>query len=141
MNKYTFYNRETGVVDYSVECTEELLASIISSQPNSNYIEGEYLKEFYYFENDIPIKIPPFPGDSYIFNYITKQWEVDVKLATNKVLNIRSQLLQESDWTDTVSAQTRLTNWEDWQIYRQALRDITNQPEFPLNIIWPVMPQ
>jgi hypothetical protein len=60
----------------------------------------------------------------------------------DKVLFIRKGLLQESDWTDTVSAKTRLGDalYQAWQDYRQALRDITLQPDYPLEVIWPIAP-
>lgn len=62
-----------------------------------------------------------------------------------KVTNInrikRNKLLLESDWTDTASAPFRLGDevYQQWQTYRQALRDITNQAD-PFNIVWPVPP-
>lgn len=54
----------------------------------------------------------------------------------------RATLLLNSDWTDTVSAQTRLGTemYTAWQTYRQALRDITNQSEYPNEVIWPTAP-
>lgn len=54
----------------------------------------------------------------------------------------RKELLQESDWTDTLSAKTRLGDalYQAWQDYRQALRDITLQPDYPLEVIWPIAP-
>ena len=142
MNKnYTFYSPDTGIVTTIVNCSEEVLANILLTFAD-NYIEGEYLKELYYFQNDIPIRIPDAPDKNSVFNYITKEWEVDLVLASRKVLNIRQQLLQESDWTDTVSAQTRLgiELYNSWQIYRQALRDITIQEGFPLAVNWPQAP-
>lgn len=53
----------------------------------------------------------------------------------------RNKLLAASDWTDTYSAPARLgqTLYGRWQTYRQALRDITQQPD-PLNITWPQAP-
>ena len=35
-------------------------------------------------------------------------------------------LLAASDWTDTLSAKTRLgdAKYDEWQVYRQALRDM-----------------
>ena len=54
----------------------------------------------------------------------------------------RDDLLQQSDWTDTLSAKTRLGDelYNAWQNYRQALRDVTNQPD-PFTITWPALPQ
>lgn len=142
MNKdYTFYNPQTGVVTTIVNCSEEVLANILLSSTD-NYVEGEYSKDLYYFSESLPIRIPDAPNKNSVFNYITKAWELDLSMASQKVLNIRLQLLQNSDWTDTVSAQTRLGTelYNSWQVYRQALRDITLQEGFPLAVNWPQAP-
>lgn len=49
----------------------------------------------------------------------------------------RDALLAKSDWTQLpdISPATQLR----WQPYRQALRDISQQPD-PNNITWPVVP-
>jgi hypothetical protein len=49
----------------------------------------------------------------------------------------RNQLLQQSDWTQVIDAKV---NQIAWATYRQALRDITSQPGFPWEIIWPTQP-
>ncbi|SEJ60379.1 Phage tail assembly chaperone protein [Propionispira arboris] len=53
----------------------------------------------------------------------------------------RDKLLVDSDWTDTLSAKTRLgdAKYNEWQVYRQALRDITNCADLD-NPIWPIKP-
>lgn len=50
----------------------------------------------------------------------------------------RAILLAESDWTQLPDVP--LATKESWAAYRQALRDITLQPD-PHNIIWPTQPQ
>lgn len=50
----------------------------------------------------------------------------------------REYLLKESDWTQLPDVP--LATKEAWAVYRQALRDITSQPGFPMNIEWPVAP-
>lgn len=54
----------------------------------------------------------------------------------------RNDLLEKSDWTDTLSAKARLGDelYSAWQNYRQALRDVTNQLD-PFTVTWPVPPQ
>lgn len=54
----------------------------------------------------------------------------------------RNEFLKQSDtyvfpdrW-ETYSDQTKL----EWKTYRQELRDITSQPEFPFVITWPISP-
>jgi len=58
-----------------------------------------------------------------------------------EVRNYRDYLLSQSDWTDTLSAQTRLgSKYAVWQNYRQALRDIPQKNPNPYIVIWPTIP-
>lgn len=52
----------------------------------------------------------------------------------------RNQLLAESDWIVAVSYEQQVPVPQEWQTYRQLLRDITVQPNFPYEIEWPVKP-
>lgn len=59
---------------------------------------------------------------------------------TQKAQEVRSQrniLLTQSDWTQVLDTQV---DKAAWAVYRQALRDITLQAEFPFNIEFPVIP-
>ena len=49
----------------------------------------------------------------------------------------RNALLVESDWTQVADAPV---DHKAWANYRQALRDISKQDGFPLNILWPTKP-
>ena len=55
----------------------------------------------------------------------------------------RNQMLAESDWTQLPDARAAMGEAKaaEWDTYRQALRDITEQPGFPADIIWPVKPE
>jgi len=90
------------------------------------------------------VPLPPRPDKNYRFNRETNEW-IDMRTPLqigNTIKKQRLELLQESDWTDTASAPARLGQelYTQWQTYRQALRDITLQPEFPYNVVWPVKP-
>lgn len=54
----------------------------------------------------------------------------------------RNQLLAESDWTQLPDARAALgaEKAAAWDAYRQALRDVPEQPDFPSTIEWPVAP-
>jgi len=78
----------------------------------------------------------PFkPSPHHIFNYTTKQWNLDVEAAWRVVRQQRDQLLTLSDWTQLPDVPVILKL--DWVVYRQALRDITLQSD-PLAITWPI---
>lgn len=52
----------------------------------------------------------------------------------------RNGLLSETDWVVVKSAETGEAIPAEWATYRQALRDITAQEDFPDTIVWPVKP-
>lgn len=62
-----------------------------------------------------------------------------VSAARVAVTRRRGELLSASDWTQLPDVP--LATKEAWATYRQALRDITSQPGYPFNIIWPQAPQ
>jgi hypothetical protein len=68
--------------------------------------------------------------------------EVQIECESIEVRAKRESLLLESDWTDTLSAKQRLGDdlYNQWQVYRQELRDVPEQSGFPLNIVWPTPP-
>lgn len=54
-----------------------------------------------------------------------------------KIRSQRDSLLSSCDWTQLPDV--TIPNKTEWALYRQALRDITNQQD-PYNIVWPVEP-
>lgn len=61
------------------------------------------------------------------------KYENDVAQARRQ----RNTRLSASDWTQISDAPVDKQAWAD---YRQALRDVTSQPDFPYNIAWPTTP-
>jgi hypothetical protein len=93
-------------------------------------------------ENNELVELPPKPFDYSQFNYETKEWfdprtpELELQIVQYK----RNTLLSGSDWIVTKAMDRGTPIPEDWRVYRQALRDITLQPDI-FNIIWPTPPQ
>ena len=52
----------------------------------------------------------------------------------------RNQLLLESDWSMVGDAPDTL-NFREWEMYRQRLRDLTQNFETPQDVIWPISPE
>ena len=50
----------------------------------------------------------------------------------------RNALLAASDWTQVMDAPV---DQAAWAIYRQELRDISQQSGFPTNVTWPSKPE
>ena len=55
-----------------------------------------------------------------------------------RVRKERNKHLAESDWTQLPDAPLTTLDKSDWSIYRQQLRDITEQAD-PFSLVWPSM--
>jgi len=58
----------------------------------------------------------------------------------NIVRSRRDGLLQETDWIVIKSYERGQNIPAEWELYRQALRDITEQAGFPYEVTWPTKP-
>jgi len=76
-----------------------------------------------------------------------KEWEMvefmaPENLVDERVIRLeRNRLLSESDWTQLADVNLSADEKTHWNKYRQDLRDITKQDEYPKNIKWPLMPR
>jgi hypothetical protein len=88
-------------------------------------------------------EIPLKPGDYY--EWTGAEWVYTPNLEELAAIAIskRNQLLSESDWTQLPDSRAAMDAEKaaQWDAYRQALRDVSGQSEFPTNIAWPVNPQ
>jgi hypothetical protein len=105
--------------------------------PSGEYAVGKFIPEG-------SILVPAKPNGPYTWD--GSQWIFDgytPEDAMNRLRFERNILLAQSDWM----ANSDVTMTDEWRVYRQALRDITNQtPSLDengqlTNIIWPEKPQ
>lgn len=67
-------------------------------------------------------------------------WETEcLESQWNIIRGERDSLLAQTDYTDLPHTPITQTCHNNFLVYRQALRDITNQSD-PYNIIWPAIP-
>ena len=72
-------------------------------------------------------------------NWHAIQPNPDIALA-DEVRAKRDKLLTATDWTQTLDAPISPASREAMRVYRQALRDITEQEGFPATAVFPVEP-
>lgn len=136
--KYTIYNLETGQIDRVVGCKASDL-SLQFDPATQSFLVGEFVDDAYYIESGSPVRLPPRPSVQHQFDYLKKQW-IDPRDSAEKwqdVRKIRTLLLEQTDWTQLNDVAQSVK--EKWATYRQALRDITQQPD-PDAIVWPSKP-
>lgn len=106
----TFANAHNNTI--TPETVNPLVLVPVSDNVNKGWQRESVTNEF----------IAPEPNDSAIAERIREE---------------RNSLLEDSDWTQNSDAPI---NKEAWAAYRQALRDIPQQENFPFRIIWPNKP-
>lgn len=135
---YTVYRIDTGQIVKTVICSAENIG-LQFDKSTHKYLEGTFSDAEYYVVRGQPVaKLPP-PSQHHVFDYATKQW-IDPRTPETEWSLVRAERdrrLLASDWTQLPDVP--LATKEAWAAYRQALRDITLQPD-PFNITWPAAP-
>ena len=77
----------------------------------------------------------------YKFNWDTHEWAIDLVATERLIRSIRNNLFANIDkmnpvWYSTLSDQQK----QELVDYRQAIIDITDQPNFPLDVVFPTAP-
>ena len=70
--------------------------------------------------------------------YVVEQQPLEQ--AERNIRSRRDSLLQETDWVVIMHTEKGANIPMDWEVYRQALRDITAQAGFPYSVEWPTKP-
>jgi hypothetical protein len=133
---YVKYDTTTGQI-FSSGNTQ---ATAIEGRDGFMIVDGPVDNTLYKVENQQIVPLPPSPGSDYVYNFTTNQWEINLPLVTGQVLQQRSDLLYASDWTQIPNGPLTPTQQTAWATYRQELRDITSQPGYPTNVVWPTPP-
>ena len=132
---FTLFSKETGqVLSGGTAANPNLLEN-----ENTAVLVGEIYTSGWIDEGGWnPVPGNP-PSHWHEFDFTTKQW-VDPRTIDEAWTNARferDRRLAASDWTQLPDVP--LATKGAWAVYRQALRDITQQPD-PFNIAWPVAP-
>ena len=101
-------------------------------------LQGAFSEETHYVKHGEAIELPPKMSNEPFFDYLLERWVDVVGVDPRKILEQRFRLLSDSDWTQMPDVP--LETKAQWAEYRQALRDITLQPGYPINVVWPVKP-
>ena len=104
-------------------------------------VEGLFTLDQYYDSKDKELILTPTrPHPAAKFNLETLEWETPLRELSKDIRFSRKELITESDGDIAKYRDMNLPVPQEWLDYRQALRDITTQPGFPTNVIWPTRP-
>lgn len=143
MIRFAVYALATGQILRSVSC-REVDAPLQYDPEIHGIIEGDWQDNAHYIKQGEVKQIPPCLAEYLVFDYASEIWidprteEERYDQADQVAKQERFTKLLACDWSQglDVPEATRLL----WQPYRQALRDITLQDEYPFAIVWPNSP-
>jgi hypothetical protein len=139
---FTIYDSTNGkILSNGTAVRSETLSDFLNDKA---WIEGTYNGNEYYIDGTTPVKIPPKPqsiNTVYYFDFDSKEWKIDMIKTERTVRTVRDRGLSLIDrmnpiWYDTLSDAKK----QELKDYRRALLDLTDQPDFPINIMWPDTP-
>lgn len=84
-------------------------------------------------------------GDSWVQSWNVLPMDAEEIAQRHAVMAIeirmeRDRLLAETDWVVTKAYETQTEVPQAWSEYRQQLRDLPTQPNFPHGTVWPAKP-
>jgi len=131
--KFTSYNNNQPIGQH--ECS---LKEIQMIYPDGSYLEGWPTDTQYVFNNQF-VDFPDKPSDNHSWSWENLAWVIRPDILDSIYRTKRGELLLSSDWTQLpdVPEATKLK----YQSYRQQLRDITLQENYPVDVVWPTIPE
>jgi hypothetical protein len=115
---------------------------------DNTYVIGEdlhnYIMTFQPVIHPIPRKKIPAKNKEEIYKLVNKKEKdkIDLRNISDGLIIKRNMILMSSDWSQLQDANDSLEEDEKilWKEYRQKLRDMTDQPGWPLDVDWPKRP-
>lgn len=134
--KIKHFDESTGLITVSYETNPSYVLTLLVPIVDNKYITGgdlvEYIKSYEGSNSDYRDV-----GSASNANEIHAL--VDSTELRQFYINKRNQLLLESDWSQLPDAPLTKDQKDAYKKYRQELRDLTEMPNFPSNIIFPVL--
>lgn len=145
MSTYQIYNKTTGLLTGRVIVT----TSTDLLKQNIPYGHGVIMgmhdhqsKRVDLRTNEVVDYVPPKPSEFHEWDAYLKRWVYTKQIDDfeKEVRDARNYMIAQTDWMALRESESEPMPRE-WKEYRQALRDITKQVGFPMNVEWPEIPK
>ena len=130
------YNTATG----EIGCRCDVPDSAVEHQTGDDllWVDADQKTQYIDLKTRQPVPFPEQPSAAHQWDWTTRTWRYQNDVATQQARARRAALLAASDWTQLPDVP--LTTKTAWAEYRQALREVPEQPGFPTEITWPTPP-
>jgi hypothetical protein len=104
------------------------------------FVESEINSNQFYDGSDFVIEEDEVVEYQKVRNKTPEEIEEELNGQWTAIRYRRNEFLTECDWTQLQDSPLSEQKQQEWQTYRQSLRDITEQSD-PFNIVWPTKPE
>lgn len=126
---------------YRIERLQEGIAAVLFFENIEGATGEENTYEYDEYRVEVPYRETLAEEIEKNFDiWLTFARDEEIKRLANGARDKRNRLLAECDWTQTVDSPLSNEQKAAWATYRQALRDVPEQPGFPYDIKWPERP-
>jgi hypothetical protein len=140
---------DVDVNGYTHEHMQEVLIEMFPQLLwGRDYVVAHWIDEKTGLQKDLPFIIAwkteaiKQPADEDVHAYFRAN---EARFRAAFIRKVRNEVLAGTDARGTVPADAPATftqkNIDAWRTYRQALRDLPQQPGFPFNVAWPERPK
>jgi hypothetical protein len=153
--QYVKTDNQGNIVEYPYDINKFAKENSNVSLPSE--ITDEFLETYFVFkvhptksqefskEKKIILAPPVFENGVWlqswsVFDKTQEEIEGEYIQISKSIRKHRNRLLTESDWVVAKAFETNTPIPQVWIDYRQALRDIPNQENFPYEVIFPEIP-
>lgn len=143
MSQFTIYDPATGQVLRHGEAPDDQIEAQV--QPGEALLQRAGRLGAYLAEAGVLLDVPPRPSQAHRFDWTAKAWFDDRTASQRSEQALaglraeRDRKLAETDWRVLRALEQGAAPSPEWRQYRQALRDVTLQPD-PEAIDWPKPP-
>lgn len=137
---YVIYAKSSGEILREVQCSSDAIGYQVGLDEEYTVGAGNWLTHRVIDGKVVALEAPRRPPNDWeVFDFFEGKY-IDPRTPETEwplVRAERDRRLLACDWTQLPDVP--LSTKEAWAVYRQALRDITLQPD-PFNIVWPAAP-
>jgi len=131
--KFTTYKVHEPIIKH--DCSLHEMQKLFG---NDEFISGWPSDNQYVFNGEF-VDMPEMPASGHKWDYKSLEWVYSTEVAESQILSKRLILLMATDWSQLPDVPDATS--VKYKIYRQSLRDITTQTDYPVSVTFPTLPE